>query len=167
MRVLVALVMAVAGAVAGFACADSPGNPESKPAGAGSQQTRVPGEYLLTLAARAEVRAIADLYGRFGIKGIKDLGNNVFLVTLSEDPGPEMMEKLRGGILTSNRFSPTTYTGPRAAKALGNRFVRDCMRGAMLRALPHARGVSFGIADCAPLRLGSNFRPWRSPRTIS
>jgi hypothetical protein len=43
------------------------------------------------------VKAIADLYGRFGIKGIKDLGNNVFLVTLTEDPGPEMMEKLRGG----------------------------------------------------------------------
>ena len=65
-------------------------------AGALSQQTRVPGEYLVTLAAGAEVRAIADLYGRFGIKSIKDLGNNVFLVNLTEDPGPATMEKLRG-----------------------------------------------------------------------
>ena len=65
-------------------------------AGALSPQTRVAGEYLVTLAAGAEVRAIADLYGRFGIKNIKELGSNVFLVTLTEDPGPATMEKLRG-----------------------------------------------------------------------
>ena len=97
MRRLIAFAMAVAGAAAGYACGSSPGNPEATPAGALSQQTRVAGEYLVTLAARAEVKAIADLYGRFGIKDIKDLGNNVFLVTLTEDPGPEEMEKLRGG----------------------------------------------------------------------
>lgn len=97
MRRLIAFAMAVAGAAAGFACGSSPGNPEAKPAGAWSQQTRVSGEYLVTLAARGEVKAIADLYGQFGIKGIKDLGNNVFLVTLTEDPGPEKMEKLRVG----------------------------------------------------------------------
>ena len=97
MRRLIALAMAVAGAAAGYACGNSPGNPMAVPADALSQQTRVAGEYLVTLAARAEVKAIADLYGRFGIKNIKDLGNNVFLVTLIEDPGPEEMEKLRGG----------------------------------------------------------------------
>jgi len=97
MRCLIALAMAVAGAAAGYACSNSPGNPQAALAGALSQQTRVAGEYLVTLAARAEVKAIADLYGRFGIKNIKDLGNNVFLVTLTEDPGPEEMEKLRGG----------------------------------------------------------------------
>jgi len=97
MRRLIAFAMAVAGAAAGYACGNSPGNPQAAPAGALSQQTRVPGEYLVTLAARAEVMAIADLYGRFGIKSIKDLGRNVFLVTLTEDPGPEEMEKLRGG----------------------------------------------------------------------
>ena len=97
MRRLIALAMAVAGAVAGYACGNSPGNPQAAPASAWSQQTRVPGEYLVTLAADAAVNAIADLYGRFGIKGIKELGNNVFLVTLIEDPGLEKMEKLRGG----------------------------------------------------------------------
>jgi len=96
MRRLIAISMAVAGAAAGYAYGNSPGNPQTAPVGTLSQQTRVPGEYLVTLAARAEVKAIADLYGRFGIKNIKDLGSNVFLVTLTEDPGPATMEKLRG-----------------------------------------------------------------------
>jgi len=60
-----------------------------------SHQTRVPGEYLVTLAAGADVKAIADLYGRFGIKGTQGLGRNIFLVTLTEDPGPAKMEELR------------------------------------------------------------------------
>jgi hypothetical protein len=60
-----------------------------------AQQTRAPGEYLVTLAAPGGVEAIADVYGRFGIKGIKRLGDNVFLVTLTEDPGPAAMEQLR------------------------------------------------------------------------
>ncbi|MGH8635225.1 MAG: hypothetical protein ACRET7_13995 [Burkholderiales bacterium] len=96
MRRLIVFGMAVAGVAAGHACGSSPGNPQTAPAGATSQQTRVPGEYLVTLAAPAEVKAITDLYGRFGIKGIKKLGPNVFLVTLTEDPGPATMEKLRG-----------------------------------------------------------------------
>jgi hypothetical protein len=75
---LAAFAIAVAGAAAGYA-----------------QQTRAPGEYLVTLAAPAEVKAIADAYGRFGIRGIERLGDNVFLVTLTEDPGPATMEKLR------------------------------------------------------------------------
>ena len=49
----------------------------------------------MTLAATAEVKAIVDVYGRFGIRSIQRLGNNVFLVTLTEDPGPATMEKLR------------------------------------------------------------------------
>jgi hypothetical protein len=56
----------------------------------------VPGEYLVTLAARGSVKSIVELYGRFGIKGMQDLGRNVFLVTLTEDPGPARMEQLRG-----------------------------------------------------------------------
>jgi hypothetical protein len=94
---LVAFAMAVAAAAAGYACSNSPSHPQTAPAGASSQQTRVPGEYLITLAAPAEVKAIADLYGRFGIKSIKELGPNVFLVTLTDDPGPATMEKLRAG----------------------------------------------------------------------
>jgi len=61
-----------------------------------SRQTRAPGEYLVTLAAGADAKAIADLYGRFGIEGTRDLGRNVFLVRLTEDPGPAKLEELRG-----------------------------------------------------------------------
>jgi hypothetical protein len=77
---LFAFAIAVAGAAARDACA---------------QPTRAPGEYVVTLAASAEVKAIADVYGRFRIRGIERLGNGVFLVTLTEDPGPATMEKLR------------------------------------------------------------------------
>jgi hypothetical protein len=61
-----------------------------------TRQARVPGEYLVTLVAPESVTAIADRYGRFGIKGIQDLGHNLFLVTLTEDPGLARMEQLRG-----------------------------------------------------------------------
>jgi hypothetical protein len=97
MRRLIALAIALAGAAAGYACGSSPVGPQTPPAGATAQQTRVPGEYLVTLAASADTKAISDLYGRFGIKGIKKLGANTFLVTLTEDPGPATMESLRVG----------------------------------------------------------------------
>jgi hypothetical protein len=60
-----------------------------------SRQTRVPGEYLVTLAAGADVKAIAELYGRFRLKGTQPLGRKLFLVRLTEDPGPAKMEELR------------------------------------------------------------------------
>ena len=124
MRRLIAIGMAVAGAAAGYACGSSPGNPEAMPAGASSQQTRVAGEYLVTLAARAEVKAIADLYGRFGIKDIKDLRNNVFLVTLTEDPGPEDDgETPRGERSHQGGRAEFRVPGPREAGVPGNGFV--------------------------------------------
>jgi hypothetical protein len=92
---LLAFAIAVAGAAAGCACGSPPGKPAAAPAGNGSQQTKAPGEYLVTLAAPAEVEAIVGVYGRFGIRSIRHLGSNVFLVTLAEDPGPATMEELR------------------------------------------------------------------------
>lgn len=95
MGCLIGLTVALAGAAAVCACGQTPGNPRAAPAGAWSRQTRVPGEYLVTLAEGADGKVIADLYGRFGIKGTKDLGHDIFLVTLTEDPGPSRMEELR------------------------------------------------------------------------
>ena len=106
MRRLVALALAVAGAAAGFACGSAPGNPQTEPAGASSQQSRVAGEYLVTLAAPAGVKAISDLYGRFGIKSIQALGPNVFLVTLTDDPGLATMEQLRAGSVHIKAVEP-------------------------------------------------------------
>ena len=97
MRRVVALAIAVAGAVLGYACGISPSKSQTPPMSAPSQQARVPGEYLVTLAAPSGAKAITDLYGRFGIKSLKELAPNVFLMTLAEDPGPGTMEKLRAG----------------------------------------------------------------------
>ena len=90
------LCAVLAGAAAGPACGQRPVNPGLTTLDFSSRQTRVTGEYLVTLGPGAGVKVIDDLYGRFGIKGMKDLGHNIFLVTLSEDPGPVKMEELRG-----------------------------------------------------------------------
>ncbi len=92
----IGLVLAMAGLVAGTACSQTPRDSAPTPMDSSSRQTRMPGEYLVTLADGADVKAIADLYGRFGIKGTQGLGRNIFLVTLTQDPGPAKMEELRG-----------------------------------------------------------------------
>ncbi len=93
-RRLVAIVAVMAGMVAGTACARPPSAPGPAPKDVSFRQAGMPGEYLVTLEGQAGVEAIADIYGRFGIKGIKGLGGYIFLVTLDEDPGPEKMEEL-------------------------------------------------------------------------
>lgn len=94
---LLTLTVVAAGAIAGHACGSSPVEPQMAPAPAASQHSRVPGEYLVTLAAPPRVQAITDLYGRFGIKSLKEIAPNVYLMTLTEDPGPAAIEKLRAG----------------------------------------------------------------------
>lgn len=112
MRRLIALAVALVSAAAGSACGHTPGNPQAAPI-ARAQQTRVPGEYLVTLAARDSVKAIVDLYGQFGIKSIQDLGHNIFLVTLTEDPGPTKMEQLRGENAHIQAVQPNFVYGTR------------------------------------------------------
>lgn len=106
MRRLVAWALASAVAVAGYACGSSPVSPQTAPAAAASQPARVPGEYLVTLTVPPDARVIRDVYGRFGIKSIQELGSNVFLVTLVEDPGPETMVKLRAEHLRIKSVEP-------------------------------------------------------------
>ena len=88
------MLVAAAGIVAGAACSETLSDPPA-PRDFPSRQTRVPGEYLVTLAEGAEVKAIADLYGRFGIKQTRRVGENLFLLNLTEDPGPAKVEELR------------------------------------------------------------------------
>jgi hypothetical protein len=64
-------------------------------AGASGAQRARPAEYLVTVAPGADEKAIRDVYGRFGIKAIKALPKDVYLVTLAEDPGPAVMDSLR------------------------------------------------------------------------
>ena len=89
--------------VAVLACGHEPGKSSATtsnrlaaaPAAIGSEQTRVTGEYLVTLAPGIDVKAIEDAYGRFGISAVKGVGPGIFQLTLTEDPGPEKMEELR------------------------------------------------------------------------
>lgn len=68
---------------------------DAGPASSWSGQTRVPGEYLVTLVAGTDVNVIAEAYGSLGIKSLKKLGNDLFQINLSNDPGLEKMEALR------------------------------------------------------------------------
>lgn len=97
MRRLIAITIALTGVTVGQACGSSPAGPQSAPAGAATQQSRVPGEYIVTLSASADAKVISDLYGRFGITEIRKLSSSVFLLTLKEDPGPATMESVRAG----------------------------------------------------------------------
>lgn len=97
LRRAVALAVTLALASAAAACdSPAPRTPQAD-APAGARQDRVPGEYLVTVAARDRVAAIADLYGQFGVKDIRDLGGTVFLLRITEDPGPARMEQVRRG----------------------------------------------------------------------
>jgi len=84
----------MAGLVAGGACSQTPDQPARAATGWSSSQARIPGEYLVTLAAGAEANTIVDTFGRFGIRGTRQLSPDTYLVTLTEDPGPVAMEEL-------------------------------------------------------------------------
>ncbi len=70
-------------------------NPQLVPTKVAPNPMRAPGEYLVTLAPGTDIEVLADLYGRFKIKRIRTLGANVYLMTIEDDPGPVIMEKLR------------------------------------------------------------------------
>ncbi len=93
----IASVATAAALAAAPGCEHSSGKQPVAPEKTVSRATRVPAEYLVTLAAGADPAAIAAAYGRFGVKGTRDLGRGVFLVTLAEDPGPGAMEEARRG----------------------------------------------------------------------
>ena len=79
-----------------------------------NETDRVPGQYLVTLDAGANPSAITDVYGRFGIKRVQDLGRGVYLVTLSDDPGPKSMDETRKGDARIKAIQPNyVYRGNR------------------------------------------------------
>ncbi len=89
-------LLALALVLGGPACHTTPVRPAPVAGDLSSGQTRVPGQYLVTLVPGTDVKAITELYGRFGIKGIQNLSPNVFLMILTDDPGPSTVEDLRG-----------------------------------------------------------------------
>lgn len=108
MRFGISSLLVLSVAVSTTACGHQPSEPyktmpapppsnfaAAGPASSWSGQTRVPGEYLVTLVAGTDVNVIAEAYGSLGIKSLKKLGNDLFQINLSNDPGPEKMEALR------------------------------------------------------------------------
>ncbi|HEU4646230.1 MAG TPA: hypothetical protein VFS80_11790 [Burkholderiales bacterium] len=113
LRRLVALVVTLALASAAVACGSPAPRTTQAAAPAAARQYRVPGEYLVTVAARDRVAAIADLYGQFGIKELRDLGGTVFLLRVTEDPGPARMEQVRAGSAHILAIQPNLVYGTR------------------------------------------------------
>lgn len=105
LRRLVPLAVTLALASAAVACGGT--------APAVARQDRAPGEYLVTVAARDRVAAIVDLYGQFGIQELRDLGGTVFLLRVTEDPGPARMEQVRGGSAHILAVQPNLAYGTR------------------------------------------------------
>lgn len=113
LRRLVALAVTLSLAGAAAACGSPAPRAMQAATPAGARQDRVPGEYLVTVAARDRVAAIADLYGQFGIQDIRDLGGTVFLLLVTEDPGPARMEQVRGGSAQILAVQPNLVYGTR------------------------------------------------------
>lgn len=76
-----------------------PDSPVAKPAlkhEIADRQARVPNEYLVTLLPDVQESAIAELFGRYGIKESHALGGETYLLVLAKDPGPgELSELIR------------------------------------------------------------------------
>jgi len=97
-RCLLGWAAAVASVVSGLGCA-TPGPDPAAPAAATPAvpappgQDRVPGQYLVQLAPGADRAVLPEVYGRWGLQRVQDLGRDLFLLTLSEDPGPQRMSQ--------------------------------------------------------------------------
>lgn len=82
------------------ACSHNP--PVSHQAAAGQwdnamqieERARVPGEYLVSLAVDTTDEAISDRYSQLGIKEVNALGDETYLLVLTNDPGPREMARL-------------------------------------------------------------------------
>lgn len=97
---IVSLGLIVAAAIAISACTHAPAEPSQVLAAAtptpasAEQQARVPDEYLVTLSPDVDESVISEFYGRFGIKELDALGDETYLLVLTNDPGPQEMQEL-------------------------------------------------------------------------
>ncbi len=70
------------------------------------EKARVPNEYLVTLAPDVGDGVISVYYARFGIKYLRALADETFLLVLSNDPGPRQMATLIRGDLRIKLIQP-------------------------------------------------------------
>jgi hypothetical protein len=103
---LLTFALVLAASAVGAACSEMPRIPGPATGTPSSLRTTVPGQYIVTLAPGADVKAITGLYGRFGIKDVRDLGQNNFLMILTDDPGLSALEELRGNDASIKTVQP-------------------------------------------------------------
>jgi len=58
-----------------------------------ASENRMPGQYLVTLKEGASTETLTEVFNQYGIKSIKDLSRNRYLITLEQDPSPEAIAK--------------------------------------------------------------------------
>ena len=83
---------------AGLPACAAPGEPAARPeAGAPrtvpGTQSRVPGEYLVTVRPGGDEALIRQLYAAYSVREVRSLGGDRFLVRLGRDPGPEAVRQ--------------------------------------------------------------------------
>ncbi|HEY8370453.1 MAG TPA: hypothetical protein VIM86_14175 [Thermodesulfobacteriota bacterium] len=89
LAVSTALVL-LAGALGCAETAGPAGGPAAgEPAVMGRQGQRVPGEYLVTVRAGTDERRIRDLFAEYQVAGLRRVRDDVFLLRIAKDPGPE------------------------------------------------------------------------------
>ncbi len=54
---------------------------------------RVSGQYIVSLKKGVSTKTLTDVFNKFGIRSIKNLSNSRYLITLEQDPGPEIIAK--------------------------------------------------------------------------
>ena len=88
------LALCVAGTL-GTGCAQGGAARAPAAPAAAAAPSRVPGEYLVTLAPGTDPRAILGALAEAGVTSIRSVGADLYVVTVRDDPGPERMKVLR------------------------------------------------------------------------
>ncbi|MFL6713772.1 MAG: hypothetical protein ACJ8LN_12720 [Sulfurifustis sp.] len=66
------------------------GKPAAAPEPAAAQ-SRVPGEYIITLRPDADPARITPIYRDLGLSRVQDLGHGKYLIHVSNDPGADTL----------------------------------------------------------------------------
>ena len=93
-RLLLGYLFLVAIVVAG--CTDSANQKNVEPRILTPQpaaENRAPGQYIVTLKEGGNSETLTEVFKQYGIKSIKDLSRNRYLITLEQDPSPEAIAK--------------------------------------------------------------------------
>lgn len=76
------------------ACAQTQAEPEARLPSNVTQESRVPGEYLIGLIAGTDQAVVPAMFSAYGVEEWRHIRKDTYLVRLRSDPGPEEMARL-------------------------------------------------------------------------